>query len=99
MGSSKVLQTRQSHDGYRVTRRHLCINGHKFTSIQQPATKSIGNERRLSIAIAAARRTAVMEERYALIRERLAEGELGRSIADDLRISESLVSLVKRGKV
>lgn len=95
---SRVLATREQHEGYTTQRRHECANGHRFTSVQVLQPVYCSAKQRNAAFIATAKRRAAIEARNREIRRDLAAGIEGKTIAARLGLSPSLVSLVARGK-
>jgi hypothetical protein len=95
---SRVLSTREKDEGHRRERRHECANGHRFVTQEVHSAvwcsaKARQGEYRRTVGTRAA-----LARRNREIQARLAAGEVGRRIAESLGVSESLVSLVARGR-
>lgn len=95
---SRVLDTREQHEGYTTKRRHECANGHRFISMQVLGPVYGSAKQRNATFITTAKRRAELEARNRKIRAELAAGVPGMVIAMQWGVSESLVSLVARGK-
>lgn len=95
-----VLATRQEGD-YILKRTRRCANECKpFVTREILANVHGQMRRRLGDAHRTAERRALLYKRNKWIADALAKGTLtGRQIAAEVGVSESLVSLIKRGKL